>query len=342
MVVRGEMDLASYDRFFPNQDFVPKGGFGNLIALPLQKKCRQLGNTEFVNPQDSVLRPWSDQWAFLIHVKQISPIHVDALLETIPPIAVGLGSAARGSAELRRILGLTATPYRRDGLQGIIEMQCGPIRYRMPSAKSGMTVHLIERPTNFSYHSFDLASPAIQDIFGALVKDNSRNALILEDVRQALSQKGHCLMLTHRKEHCQLLAEGLARSGVNPFILTGDLGKKERTAIIKEIQNMSSDKEFLIIATGQYLGEGFDCPQVDTLFLAFPISFKGNLVQYVGRTLRTREGKERVRIYDYVDAEVPVLKRMFGKRVKAYKSLGISVDDEEEASQKYTLPNLES
>jgi len=580
MVVRGEMDLASYDRFFPNQDFVPKGGFGNLIALPLQKKCRRLGNTEFVNPHDADLRPWSDQWGFLSQVKRLSSVHVDALLEKIPPISVGLGSTAKVSAELSRkypappkirctfasafsieksgvppwllsqikhlaslhnpefyrrqklrletyrtprfvkcygedmshlhlprgalddlqgifaeansemdiidrrprfekldmhfqgslrpeqekalhaalshdmgvliappgagktvmgcfavatrsvptlilahrkpildqwrthlmehlglkskeigqigggrkrlsrlvdlamiqslermedmedlfsqygfivvdecqhipaytfercvkkaaaryILGLTATPHRRDGLQGIIEMQCGPIRYRMPAAKNGMTVHLIERSTKFSYPSADLSAPAIQDIFGALVKDDLRNALIMEDVRQALSQKGHCLILTHRKEHCRILAEGLAGSGANPFVLTGDLGKKERTAIIKAIQNLPVDGEFIIVATAQYLGEGFDCPQVDTLFLAFPISFKSNLVQYVGRSLRTCEGKESVQIYDYVDTEVPVLKRMSAKRVKAYKSLGIGVDDDEVSSREYTLP----
>jgi superfamily II DNA or RNA helicase len=129
------------------------------------------------------------------------------------------------------------------------------------------------------------------------------------------------LILSHWKEHCDLLADGLRKRGKTPLVLSGSLGKKARSAILGSIQDTSSDKELLVIATGQYLGEGFDCPQVDTLFLAFPLSFKGKLVQYVGRTLRTHGEKNSVRVYDYVDTQVPVLRKMYRKREKTYRSL---------------------
>jgi hypothetical protein len=101
MVLRAEMDLASYDRFFPSQDFLPRAGFGNLIALPLQKKCRVLGNTEFLNPGGAELRPWPDQWAFLSQIKRLGPSQVEALLERVPPVSVGPGKLGSVSPAIR-------------------------------------------------------------------------------------------------------------------------------------------------------------------------------------------------------------------------------------------------
>src|SRR5437870_11278370 len=109
--------------------------------------------------------------------------------------------------------------------------------------------------------------------------------------------------------------------GKAPLMLDGGATKKARVAMLETIQNRPREEELLVIATGQYLGEGFDCPQVDTLFLVFPLSFKGKLVQYVGRTLRSHEDKSSVRVYDYVDTQVPVLRKMYGKREKTYRSL---------------------
>jgi Helicase conserved C-terminal domain len=125
-----------------------------------------------------------------------------------------------------------------------------------------------------------------------------------------LKQGRQCLILTQWKEHCRLPADRLAQKGKNPFVLSGGIGKKERSLILETIADTSPEKELLVIATGQYLGEGFDCPRIDTLFLAFPMSFKGKIVQYVGRTLRTHQGKKSVLVYDYFDAKVPVLSRM--------------------------------
>jgi superfamily II DNA or RNA helicase len=222
-------------------------------------------------------------------------------------------------APARYILGLTATPYRRDGLQDIITFQCGSIRHRMEPSEDSFSRTLVVRETAFTYP--EEGDPSIQEIFRGLVKDDARNQLIQRDVCQALAQGRRCLILSQWKEHCELLANGLTQSGKTPLVLSGTLGKKIRSAILKTIHDISPEKELLIIATGQYLGEGFDCPQVDTLFLAFPFSFKGKLVQYVGRALRSHQGKSSVRVYDYVDRQVQILRKMYGRRQKTYKLL---------------------
>src|SRR5262249_17694303 len=131
-------------------------------------------------------------------------------------------------------------------------------------------------------------------------------------------------VLSHWKEHCDLLADGLRERGNPPLVLSGTLSKKTRSAMLASLQNTPCDQELVIVATGQYLGEGFDCPQVDTLFLAFPLSFKGKLIQYVGRVLRSHEDKDSVRVYDYVDARVPILRKMYAKREKTYRLLSFA------------------
>lgn len=565
MVLRAEMDLASYDRFFPNQDFMPKGGFGNLIALPLQKACRVMGHTEFLNPDDPQLQPWPDQWAFLSQAQRLTPDHVKALLEMIPPVAVGpttvgtvseatrqrypapeqirctfgaglsieksglppwllsalkhlaslhnplfyqrqklrlstfriprfikcydedashlhmprgvleevnrlcktagsalvvtdvrptfqplsftfsgqltasqepavqavlkygfgvlvaplgagktvmgcavvaqrnvptlilahrkpileqwraqlmsllnlsssqIGQVGGGRhrqsglvdlgmiqsltrrddletffsayglvivdechhlpaftfeaclkhASVRSILGLTATPYRRDGLQEIITMQCGPIRSTIAERTSNLLRTLMVRETSFTYPSLDVP-PAIQEVFRSLVHDEARTSLIVADVRRAVSEGRRCLILSQWREHCRLLAEALSSHRIMSFVLDGTLGKKQRTMLFQCIQATPPEEPLVVIATGSYLGEGFDCPQIDTLFLAFPIAFKGKLVQYVGRALRDAEGKTRVTVYDYADLHVPVLNHMHARRLKTYKVLGFA------------------
>jgi superfamily II DNA or RNA helicase len=189
----------------------------------------------------------------------------------------------------------------------------------MPPAENSFSRTLLVRETPFTYsEDGDLS---IQELFGSLVRDDARNGLIRIDVCNALAQGRRCLLLSHWKEHCELLAESLRESGKTPLVLSGALGKKARSAMLKSLQDTPSDKELLIIATGQYLGEGFDCPQIDTLFLTFPLSFKGKLIQYVGRTLRSHEAKSSVRVYDYLDRRVPILRKMYAKREKTYRSL---------------------
>ncbi|MHB8696111.1 MAG: DEAD/DEAH box helicase [Solirubrobacteraceae bacterium] len=140
----------------------------------------------------------------------------------------------------------------------------------------------------------------------------------------ALAEGRRCLVLSQRKQHCHALAERLQSRGVSPLVLEGGLGKRARTAQLEQIEHTPAEQPLVVVATGQYLGEGFDRPQLDTLFLAFPISFKGHLVQYTGRLMRTHEGKTSVRVYDYADLRVPVLRAMHTRRLTTYKTLGFT------------------
>ena len=137
------------------------------------------------------------------------------------------------------------------------------------------------------------------------------------------------------------LAEGLRSRGVSPLVLEGGLGKRARTALLDQIERTPPDQPLVVVATGQYLGEGFDCPQLDTLFLAFPVSFKGRLVQYTGRLMRAHEHKTDVRVYDYADVRVPVLRAMHARRLATYKTLGFTRGQPAaEPSAQLTVPIL--
>jgi superfamily II DNA or RNA helicase len=562
MTVRGELDLASYDRLFPAQSFVPKGSFGNLIALPLQGTCRKRGTTTFLDRE--TLEPFPDQWAFLSTiapleredveglaealgelatgpdastyrrppdvvpiprvirarseamlaidrvvlppallsaVKHLASIHnpefyakerlrfstwntprfircyretldalliprglrdrsaellaeagshleitdafkepsgidvamrsvltpeqeeaVDALSEhdlgmlIAPPgsgkTVVGCGLLARRAsptlvivdrkplveqwrdrllthldldstqvgqigggrkrstgvidvvmiqslarrddvAELtaryglvivdechhvpavtfervvreipvRRWLGLTATPYRRDGLQALMAMHCGPVRHTMGLGESAAlrTLDLIVHETE---HEAPDDSQHIQETFRALVEDTRRTATICDDVVEATKRGRNCLVLTRWTEHLDAIAECLSERGVDPLVLHGKLGKKARVAVIEQLASPPARGGIVLVATASLLGEGFDCPPLDTLFLAFPIKFKGSVVQCVGRILRPTVTKTRVEVHDYVDVRVPVVARMHDERRAAYAILGFDL-----------------
>lgn len=228
-------------------------------------------------------------------------------------------------APVRHLLGLTATPYRRDGLQEIVTMQCGPIRHRIASSEGpagAISLQLEVRETELAIAG--AAETPIQELFRLLVGDETRTALVCDDVIDSLAEGRRCLVLSQWKEHCRLLADGLRSRGASPLVLEGGLGKRVRTAIFEQIESTPPDEQLVVVATGQYLGEGFDCPQLDTLFLAFPVSFKGRLVQYTGRLMRAHDGKTSVRVYDYADTRVPVLRAMHGRRLATYKSLGFT------------------
>jgi len=240
--------------------------------------------------------------------------------------AVSFESYVR-QAPARHFLGLTATPYRRDGLQEIITMQCGPIRHRIASSEGpagDLTLDLRVRESTLVIAG--AGETPIQEVFRLLVDNDARTAFICDDVVEALNEGRRCLVLSQWTEHCHLLADGLRARGVSPLALEGSLGKRARAAIIKQIENSPPGEQLVIVATGQYLGEGFDSPQLDALFLAFPVSFKGRLVQYTGRLMRAEEGKTTVRVYDYADTRVPVLRAMHTRRLRTYKSLGFTRD----------------
>jgi hypothetical protein len=259
---RHQLDMRSYDRLFPNQDTLPKGGFGNLIALPLQKIPMENGNSVFISEN---FIPYTDQWAYLSSVKRMT-LNV-AMLQSLDKqgevdiriknyghiivdechhISAVSFERVMMEANARYIIGLTATPYRRDGHQPIIIMQCGPIRYKIrPQSgdESSFSQKLITRFTNFSCPWSD--EDTINSIWPLLITDEGRNQMIC-----------------------------------------------------------------------------FDDLRLDTLFLVMPFSFKGKIVQYAGRLHRNYKGKTEVRIYDYIDNNMPVLQRMYKRRLKTYKALG--------------------
>ena len=563
---RGELDLASYDRFFPNQDLLPAKGFGNLIALPLQGRCRAAGTSVFLDP--ATLEPWPDQWTFLSSLDRLAPEQLERLLGQHEEIAVGAAAlppqrtllrserlpaeirctigadlaiaradlpppllaevkhlaslhnplfyerqrlrlsthqtprlircyeedlthlhlprgllpqledavATAGSrlvtddrrpthtrlplefrgdltplqetavatmlahddgvlvappgtgktviacaliaerklptlvlahskplleqwrsqlqtllglpskqigqkgggrrklsgivdlamiqslkaiddleaffanyglvvidechhlpavsfetavrrAPVRHFLGLTATPYRRDGLQEIVTMQCGPIRHQIADSEGpagAVDLELAVCETELALA--DAAETPIHEVFRVLVEDERRTALVCDDVLAALAEGRRCLVLSQWKQHCHALAERLQRNGVSPYLLEGGVGKRARSALFQRIEDTAPSDPLVVVATGQYIGEGFDCPQLDTLFLAFPISFKGRLVQYTGRLMRAQQGKTSVRVYDYADLHVPVLRAMHTRRLTTYKKLGFTRD----------------
>lgn len=224
-------------------------------------------------------------------------------------------------------LGLTATPHRRDGHHPILEMQLGPFRSsataRSGLAQSALSRRLFVRPTAFRLH--DLAAEAgIQMIYRTLAADEARNQLIVDDVLHALDNGRSPILLTERRDHLESLAERLEGKVPDLLVLRGGMKPAERRALSVDMAGPSGGRPRLVIATGRYIGEGFDDARLDTLFLAMPISWKGTLVQYAGRLHRLRPGKQEIRIYDYVDQQVPVLLRMFEKRLRAYRSIGYS------------------
>ena len=227
----------------------------------------------------------------------------------------------------RRWLGLTATPYRRDKLEALIEFHCGPIRHEIKPGSVGgdELVHreLIVHTTTTKVDGEDTA--LIQSVFATLVNDDRRTAQICEDVQTAVSAGRTCLVLTQRTDHIDAIVAQLAAVDIDALVLKGGLGKKARAAVSDALGAREPDAGIVLVATGSYLGEGFDWPELDTLFLAFPLAFKGRVVQYVGRLLRTHAGKHHVELHDYVDVDVPVLDRMHSKRLPAYAMLGFDV-----------------
>ena len=213
------------------------------------------------------------------------------------------------------------------GLEAIIGFHCGPTRHEIkPGTVAGAELvrrELVVHQTGTEVSEDDSAH--IQSVFAALVADEQRTAQICADVHAATSSGRTCLVLTQRTDHIEAIVDGLGALGDTALVLKGGLGKKARAAVADAITSQPADAGIVLVATGSYLGEGFDWPELDTLYLAFPLAFKGRVVQYVGRLLRSHEGKYHVELHDYVDCRVPVLDRMHTKRLPAYATLGFDI-----------------
>lgn len=230
----------------------------------------------------------------------------------------------------RFVLGLSATVTRKDGHHPIIFMQCGPVRFRVDArneaAKRPFHHRVQIRETSFQLpEQADSSSLPIQRIYNALANDEARNTLIFDDVLAALEAKRSPVIITERSDHVALFAERFGKFAKNVVVLKGGQSDRQRRVLMERLASIADHEERLLIATGRYLGEGFDDPRLDTLFLAMPISWRGTLAQYAGRLHRLHDSKREVIIYDYVDRRVPMLARMAARRRAGYGSLGYEI-----------------
>ncbi|MBW2489885.1 MAG: DEAD/DEAH box helicase, partial [Deltaproteobacteria bacterium] len=233
------------------------------------------------------------------------------------------------------VTGLSATVTRKDGHHPIIFMNCGPVRYKVDDKKQAAErpfVHkVVVRETNFKMPaSFEADQyTAIHEIYKALLQSEERNQVIVTDVINAIKNNRFPVILTERVEHLETLKSLLEDKITNLIVMKGGMGKKQRQTALNALESLPDEAEKALLATGRYLGEGFDDQRLDTLFLTLPISWRGTLNQYAGRLHRIHKSKKEVAIYDYVDFNVPVLARMFDRRLKGYRSIGYKIQDEQ-------------
>ena len=239
-------------------------------------------------------------------------------------------------AEPKYVYGLSATPVRKDGHHPIIFMQCGPVRYlvdaRVQANKREFSHYVIPRFTRTRLPS----AADIQDIYAGIIENETRNEQIVQDALELVRKGRTPIILTERKNHAAQLVAKLEGKVKNVFLLLGSDKQKDKREKLAALQAVPAEESLAVVATGKYIGEGFDEPRLDTLLLAMPISWRGTLAQYAGRLHRSYVGKQEVRIYDYVDIHVPALDRMYHKRIKGYSELGyqVRIDEQSDGASK--------
>ncbi len=238
------------------------------------------------------------------------------------------------TATAKYVYGLTATPVRKDGHHPILFMHCGPIRYRdnakAQAEKRPFDHYVVPRFTSLRNPlDVDEKDVSIQRLYSEIVENDCRNRQIVEDVAANCEQGRNCVVLTLRTAHVELLAKQLKEKVPDVIALTGGMGSKTTREAFQRLSEIRADRNPAIVATGHFIGEGFDDPRLDTLFLAMPISWKGTLQQYAGRLHRLFENKKEVKIYDYVDIHVKMLENMYQKRLKGYASMGYKAKGED-------------
>jgi len=275
--------------------------------------------------------------------------HIDALSEYGLVIVDECHHAAATSFErvlsripARFLLGLTATPKRRDGHHPIVHMQLGPVRFeaspKLAAARRPFTHRYFVRRSELSNST---RPESVTDMQKRLSEDARRNSFILDDAVAALREGRSPLLLCQRREHVAYLAERLRRYSKHLFVLMGGMNARQRREALEALRGLDDRAQRLIIATGSYIGEGFDDARLDTLLLAAPVAWKGTLDQYAGRLHRAHRDKREVWIVDYVDEAVPVLAKMFEKRRRGYSSLGYIESDPPTDFELQTDPALE-
>src|SRR5437016_9445438 len=210
-------------------------------------------------------------------------------------------------------------------------MQAGPVRYRVDAKQQAaarpFTHQVFVRPTGFRAPATPDPDPRAEfhRLCEALRCDDARNEKLCTDVLSEVREGRSPLLLTERTEHLQYLAERLSSEIPDVIILQGGMGRKELQAALDRRARLPSTAGRVILATGRYIGEGFDDPRLDSLFLAMPVSWRGTIAQYAGRLHRLHEGKREVRVYDYADLDVPMLAKIFERRCRGYEALGYTI-----------------
>jgi superfamily II DNA or RNA helicase/very-short-patch-repair endonuclease len=234
-------------------------------------------------------------------------------------------------AKARFVTGLSATVTRKDGHHPIIFMQCGPIRHRVDARQQAalrpFTHEVLVRPTGFvpTGETIDDKRAEYQRLCDAVMRSEHRNAMIVAEVVQAVGEGRSPIVLTERTEHLEMLRAALRPSVAHVVTLQGGMGRKSLRAALDLLQSIPESEGRVVLATGRFIGEGFDDSRLDTLFLTMPVSWRGTIAQYAGRLHRLHEGKRVVRIHDFADLDAPMLARMFDKRCAGYDAVGYTI-----------------
>ena len=234
-------------------------------------------------------------------------------------------------AKAKYVTGLSATVTRKDGHHPIIFMQCGPVRHRV-NAREQAAARPFEHVVCVRPAAFKLVKAAdpnviaqFRDLYNELIADEGRNQLICGDILQSLRDGRSPIVLTERNEHLDTLAKLLSNEVKHLITLRGGMGRKALRAATDELAAIPQTEERVLLATGRFIGEGFDDARLDTLFLTLPVSWHGTIAQYVGRLHRLHDKKKEVRVYDYADLNVPMLARMFDRRCRGYEAVGYAI-----------------
>lgn len=265
-------------------------------------------------------------------VKQIINQYGLIIVDECHHISAANFSRIISSSDAKYIYGLTATPIRKDGHHPIIFMHCGPIRYKVDAKQEALLRefehYIIPKFTSTRMPIFKKHNEwHITEVYKHICESNYRNELIVADIVESVNAGRNPLVLTERTSHINQLVQLMADMDFEVIILSGNLKTKERKESLRKIESLKDEDRFVIVATGKLIGEGFDEARLDTLFMAMPIAWKGTIAQYAGRLHRNYEGKNEVLIYDYVDVHIPVLERMYNKRLTAYRSVGYNIKD---------------
>ena len=289
------------------------------IVIALMQSCLE----------DSEVKPFVRDYGMLIvdECHHVSAVNFERILKY---------------ANARYVYGLTATSIRKDGHQPIIFMQCGPIRYSA-DAKTQMTSQAFTRllvPRFTSYRELTDEKSTYVRMIQKMAEEENRNRLIIEDVCKALKEGRSSIVLTGLTAHVETLASALAPHCKHVVTLIGSESAKGKRQKMEYLQNIPPSEQLVIVATGKYVGEGFDYPRLDTLFLALPVSWKGIIAQYAGRLHREYPGKKEVWIYDYIDIRVPMCDVMYKRRLRGYASIGYQIKQNTTAGLFDDIPGI--